>query len=115
MGRMLKLRCVLLLLVLVFPAFAQKLSGRLGNPARPFTITAETPDEGSFELQRSLGGLTNWIAFTNYNTLPSTNTFGDVRTNKLSFYRLVRLEVPAAITSQPTGATNYVGQEIQLN
>jgi hypothetical protein len=109
-----KLRCVLFLLVLVDPAFAQKLTGRLGNPARPFSITAEIRDEGSFELQRSLGSLTNWVAFTNFNSFPSTNTYGDSRTNLRSFYRLVRLNIPAAITAQPVGATNFAGQEIRL-
>ena len=101
-------------LAVVYSAYGQKLSGRLGNPARPFTITAEILDEGSFELQRSLGSLTNWLAFTNFNSLPATNTYGDVRTNKLSYYRLVRLNIPPVITVQPMGATNFVGREIQL-
>src|SRR5688572_8772324 len=109
-----KLKCVLLLLAFAYSAYAQKLSGRLGNPARPFTITAEIFDEGSFELQRSLGSLTNWVGFTNFNSLPATNTYGDVRTNNRSYYRLVRLNIPPAITTQPVGATNFVGREIQL-
>lgn len=111
---MTKLKCLLLLLAAIYPVFGQKLIGRLGNPARPYSISAEIPDEGSFELQRSLGSLTNWTVFTNFNTLPATNTYGDVRTNNQSYYRLVRLSEPAAITNQPIGTTNFVANEIQL-
>lgn len=114
MRRMSKLKCLLILLVSVYPAFAQKLSGRLGNPARPFIVTAEILDEGSFQLQRSLGALTNWVAYTNFNSFPGTNTYGDVRTNLQSYYRLVRLNIPAALTNEPVGATNFVGHQIEL-
>lgn len=109
-----KLKCLLILLVSVYPAFAQKLTGRLGNPARPYIVTAEILDEGSFQLQRSLGALTNWVAFTNFNSFPGTNTYGDVRTNPQSYYRLVRLNIPATLTNEPVGATNFVGHQIEL-
>jgi hypothetical protein len=109
-----KLKCILFLLMMVYPAVAQKLSGRLGNPARPFAVTAEIKDEGSFELQRSVGSLTNWLGFTNFNSLPATNTYGDKRTNSLSVYRLVRLNAGPTITNQPVGGTNNIGQQIEL-
>src|SRR5688500_14926626 len=114
MCRMSKLKCVLILLVFVSPVLAQKLTGRLGNPARPFTITAEIQHEGSFELQPSVDSLTNWLAVTNYNSLPATYTFSDSRTNKIAPYRLVSLNIPPAITTQPVGATSYAGQQVQL-
>jgi hypothetical protein len=109
-----KLKCVLILFMVVSPVMAQKLSGRLGNPARPFEVRAEILDEGSFELQRALGSLTNWTAFTNFNSFPGTNTYVDSRTNNRSFYRLMRLSVPAVITAQPVGATNFLSQEVRL-
>jgi len=109
-----KLKCLLILFVSLYPAFAQKLSARFGNPARPFIVTAEILDEGSFQLQRSLGALTNWVAFTNFNSFPATNTYGDVRTHPQSYYRLVRLNTPATLTNEPTGTTNFVGHRIEL-
>jgi hypothetical protein len=110
-----KLKCLLILSLLASPAFAQKLSARLGTPAaKSLFISAEIRHEGSFELQRTVGVGTNWVALTNFNSFPGTNTFSTARTNKQNFYRVVRLNIPPAITAQPVGATNYIGKEIQL-
>jgi len=110
-----KLKCALALLLFVFPVLAQKLSGRIGNPAaRTFVIAAEIKDEGSFELQRAAGIPANWAAITSFNSFPGTNTYSDSRTNNHRFYRLVRLNIPPAITTQPIGVTNRVNQEVRL-
>ena len=116
-GLMSKLKCLLLLSLLVSPVLAQKLSGRLGNPARPFILNAEILHEGSYELQRKttiVSPATNWVTLTNFNSFPGTNSFSDTRTNRQVAYRLVRLNVPPAVTSHPNGTTNLVNQEVRL-
>jgi hypothetical protein len=101
--------------LLVFPAFAQRLTTSLGNPAaRRLILSAEMPQGGSFELQRSSNILSNWVTLTNFNAFPGTNTFSDSRTNQYRFYRLVQFTVPPAITNQPQGTTNFFDQEVRL-
>lgn len=110
-----KLKCVLALLLLAIPLQAQRLTARLGNPAaKNLVISAQILHEGSFTLQRSFSAFTNWVSLTNFNAFPGTNTFTDPRTNKQSYYRLVRLNVPAELTSEPVGSTNFPHEEVRL-
>ena len=110
-----KLKCLPLVFALVFTAYGQKLDGHKGSPvAQNFIISAEILDEGSFQLQRSTNLPSNWAVLTAFNSLPGTNSFSDTRTNKQAFYRLVRLNIPPALTTQPSGSTNFVGQEVRL-
>ncbi len=118
MNRMSKLKCVLAFLLVVSPAFGQKLSGRVGNPAaKTYIVSSEILHEGTFELQRAFSLASNgssWVTLTNFNSFPGTNTFSDARTNHHGVYRLVRLNVPAVVTSHPVGVTNLVNQEVRL-
>jgi hypothetical protein len=114
---MLKSFCVpLALLACSFAdSFSQTLSGRRGNPvAQTFNISAEILDEGSYQLQRSGGGLSNWAAHAAFNAYAGTNGFSDTITNAQSFYRLIRLTNAPALTHQPVGITNYFDQEVRL-
>ena len=108
-------KSVWLLLLLALPAHAQQLSGKRGNPiAKTYTITAQILDEGSFQLQRSGPGLTNWTGMTNFNVFPGTNGFSDTITNAQRFYRIIRFQEPPTITSSPVGVTNFYDQEVRL-
>jgi hypothetical protein len=109
------LKCALAFLLSVSPILAQKLTGRIGNPAaRTFVIYAEIKDEGSFELQRASTISSSWLSITNFNSFPGTNVYSYARTNNHHFYRLVQLNIPPVITNQPTGTTNLVNQEVRL-
>src|SRR5688572_29684286 len=65
-----------LLLLFVLPAHAQVVTGRPGSRlAKTFVLSAQILHEGSFQLQRSDPGFTNWLVLTNFNALPGTNTY----------------------------------------
>jgi hypothetical protein len=102
-------------LLLVTQGRAQSLTGKLTSQRlKTVTVGAEIKDEGSFQLQRS-DTLTNWIAFTNFNSLPGTTiSTVDSYTDSRRFYRLIRLTVPPVITLQPVGSTNYTGNTVIL-
>jgi hypothetical protein len=89
-------------------------NGRLGRLARTFDLSAQILHEGSFELQRSGPGFTNWLVLTNFNTLPGTNNFSHLLTNQQHYYRVMRLTTAPTITNQPTGLTNLHNEEVRL-
>lgn len=96
-------------------SYAQTLSGRPGNPiAKTYNISAQILDAGSFQLQRSGPGLTNWTARATFNANPGTNGFSDTITNAESFYRLIRFTNAPAVTNGPVGTTNFYNQEVRL-
>lgn len=96
------------------PICAQQLTGRPTLRLPNFIVSAEILHEGSFELQRSGPGLTNWTAMTNFNALPGTNSFTDTITNQQRYYRMVRFTNAPVITTQPVGVTNFYDQEVRL-
>lgn len=106
---------VWLLLFVALPLYSQTLTGRRGNPAaRTFNISAQILDQGSFQLQRSGPGLTNWTGIADFNASPGTNGFSDSITNAHRFYRVVRFTEAPVITNQPVGLTNFYNQEVRL-
>lgn len=106
---------ILILGATAFPVFSQNLTGRPGNPAaRTYSISAQILDEGSFQLQRSGAGLSNWTTHASFNAHPGTNGFSDTITNAQSYYRLFRLTNPPTITNAPVGITNFYNQEVRL-
>jgi hypothetical protein len=107
-------KCLWLLLLSIAPLYAQELSGQRSLRLPNYNISAQIVHEGSFQFQRSGTSLTNWIAVTNFNALPGTNSFTDSITNQQRFYRLMRFTEPAAITNQPVGLTNFYNEEVRL-
>jgi hypothetical protein len=104
-----------LLAAMVQASLGQNLTGRPGNPvARTYSLSAQILHEGSFQLQRSGPGLSNWISHATFNAHPGTNGFTDTITNLQSFYRLVRFTNAPTITNQPVGITNFYNQPVQL-
>ena len=114
-ARMSYWKCGCLLALFVASAFGQKLSGRpTVRPTRAYQVSAQILHEGSFQLQRAAPAFTNWLAVTNFNAFPGTNTFSDSIAHPQRFYRLVRFTEPPVVTSQPTGTTNLFNQEVRL-
>src|SRR5688500_2455332 len=103
-----------LILLTVAPLCAQEVSGRRSVRLPIYTVSAEILHEGSFQFERSGVSVTNWIAVTNFNAYPGTNSFSDTLTNQHRFYRLTRFTESAAITNQPIGLTNFYDQEVRL-
>lgn len=101
--------------VLVCSSRAQVLTGRPGNPvAKTFSVSAQILEEGSFQLQSSGAGLTNWSTNATFNALAGTNGFSDTITHAQRFYRVVQLTNAPVITGQPTGTTNFHNEQVRL-
>jgi len=107
-------KCFWLSLLTLAPICGQELTGRPSFRLPNYDISAKIEAEGSFELQRSGPGLTNWTGMTNFNALPGTNNFSDSITNQQRFYRMVRFTNAPVITSLPAGTTNFFNQEVRL-
>ena len=104
-----------LLLLIVLPAHAQVVTGRPGSPlAKTFVVSSQILHEGTFQLQRSGPGFTNWLVLTNFNAFPGTNIYLHTITNDQHYYRLMRLTSTPRIVNQPEGLTNLHNQEVRL-